>query len=295
MILLAALAAGVGWFMARRAVSGVAAVTRTAREISIGTLDKRVPVGTRGDEVDQLASTFNQMLGRIETLITEIKEMSDNIAHDLKSPITRIRGMAEVTLTTGKGIEEYESMAAGTVEECDRLLDMINAMLMITKAEAGLHRPDEQEVDMARLVRDACELLETVAEDKGLSLTCLTPETFPLVGDAQMIKRILSNLLDNAIKYTPSGGSVEVALSEKDGTEAAVTVQDTGTGIPREDLPRIFERFYRCDNSRSQPGTGLGLSLARALARALEGDIAVASTLGQGSTFTLTLPRHKGT
>jgi signal transduction histidine kinase len=245
--------------------------------------------------VDQLASTFNQMLGRIETLITEIKEMSDNIAHDLKSPITRIRGMAEVTLTTGKGIEEYESMAAGTVEECDRLLDMINAMLMITKAEAGLHRPDEQEVDMARLVRDACELLETVAEDKGLSLTCITPETFPLVGDAQMIKRILSNLLDNAIKYTPSGGSVEVALSEKDGTEAAVTVQDTGTGIPLEDLPRIFERFYRCDHSRSQPGTGLGLSLARALARALEGDIAVTSTLGQGSTFTLTLPRHKGT
>jgi len=291
MVLLIGLAAGVGWFMARRAVSGVEAVTRTAQEISGGTLDKRVPVGNRGDEIDQLAATFNQMLNRIQTLITEIKEMSDNIAHDLKSPITRIRGMAEVTLTTGKEIGEYETMAAGTVEECDRLLDMINTMLMITKAESGLHRLDEQPVDMVRLVRDACELLEPVAEDRGLSLACETPETLPLSGDPSMIQRILSNLLDNAIKYTPSGGSATVSLSEKDGTEAIVTVHDTGLGIPADDLPHIFERFYRCDHSRSQPGTGLGLSLARALARAHQGDITVTSTLGQGSTFTLTLPK----
>jgi heavy metal sensor kinase len=295
MVLLLGLAAGVGWFMARRAVSGVEAVTRTAQEISAGTLDKRVPVGTRGDEIDQLAATFNQMLGRIQALITEIKEMSDNIAHDLKSPITRIRGMAEVTLTTGKGVEEYENMAAGTVEECDRLLDMINTMLMITKTESGVHPLDYQQVDMPRLVRDACELMGTVAEDKGLSLACETPETLPLVGDPRMIQRILANLLDNAIKYTPSGGSVRVSLSAIDGGEALVTVQDTGMGIPPDDLPHIFERFFRCDQSRSEPGTGLGLSLARALARAHQGDITVTSTLGQGSTFTLTLPRHRGT
>ena len=294
MVLLVGVSAGVGWFMAKRAVSGVAAVTRTAQEISGGTLDKRVPVGTRGDEIDQLAATFNQMLGRIQALITEIKEMSDNIAHDLKSPITRIRGMAEVTLTTGKGIEEYESMAAGTVEECDRLLDMINTMLMITKAESGLHQLDEQQVDMARLVRDACELLEPVAEDKGLSLACEAPETSPVVGDPRMIQRILANLLDNAVKYTPSGGTVKVSLSEKGGEAVVVAVQDTGIGIPAGDLPHVFERFYRCDQSRSQPGTGLGLSLARALARAHQGDITVTSALGQGSTFTLTLPRDKG-
>ena len=293
MVLLAGLSAGVGWFMARRAVSGVAAVTRTAQEISGGTLDKRVPVGSRGDEIDQLATTFNQMLGRIQILITEIREMSDNIAHDLKSPITRIRGMAEVTLTTGKGIEEYESMAAGTVEECDRLLDMINTMLMITKAESGLHPLDEQKVDMARLVRDACELLETVAEDRGLSLTCEMPETFTVLGDPRMIQRILANLIDNAVKYTPSGGTVKVSLSETGGEEVVVAVQDTGIGIPAGDLPHVFERFYRCDQSRSEPGTGLGLSLARALARAHYGDITVTSTLGQGSTFTLTLPKSR--
>jgi signal transduction histidine kinase len=201
--------------------------------------------------------------------------------------------MAEVTLTTGKEIGEYETMAAGTVEECDRLLDMINTMLMITKAESGLHELDEQQVDMARLVRDACELLEAAAEDKGLSLACEAPETFPVVGDPRMIQRILANLLDNAIKYTPSGGAVKVSLSEKDGREALVTVQDTGFGIPPEDIHRVFERFYRCDHSRSQPGTGLGLSLARALARAHQGDITVISTLGQGSTFTLTLPKSR--
>jgi heavy metal sensor kinase len=293
MVLLVGLAAGVGWFMARRAVSGVEAVTRTAREISGGTLDKRVPVGTRGDEIDQLATTFNQMLGRIQALVTEIREMSDNIAHDLKSPIARIRGMAEVTLTTGKAIGEYENMAAGTVEECDRLLDMINTMLMITKTESGVDKRNDEDIDLARLVQDACELLEPVAEDRGLSLTCDTPATCDLVGDRRMIQRILANLLDNALKYTPSGGAVKVSLSEKNGEEVVVAVQDTGIGIPPVDLPHVFERFYRCDQSRSEPGTGLGLSLARAFARAHQGDITVTSTPGQGSTFTLTLPKSR--
>ena len=293
MVLLVGLAAGVGWFMARRAVSGVEAVTRTARDISGGTLDKRVPVGTRGDEIDQLAATFNQMLGRIQALVTEIKEMTDNIAHDLKSPIARIRGMAEVTLTTGKTLGEYENMAAGTVEECDRLLDMINTMLMITKAESGVDKRNDEDLDASKLVRDACELLEPVAEDKGLRLTCDTPATCPFAGDRRMIQRILANLLDNALKYTPPGGAVTVSLSERNGREVVLDVKDTGIGIPHEDLPRIFERFFRCDHSRSQPGTGLGLSLARALARAHQGDITVASAPGQGSLFTVILPKTR--
>jgi len=290
MTFLIILAAGVGWFMARRAVSGVEAITQTAQSVSGGALGKRVPVKERGDEIDQLAMTFNHMLDRIQTLVTEIKEMSDNIAHDLRSPITRIRGIAEVTLTSGKSIGEYEHMAASTIEECDRLLDMINTMLMISKTESGVDKLSREEINLAGLVREACELFEPTAEDKRVTLSCDVPPKSQIVGDNRMIQRMLSNLLDNAIKYTPSGGKVSVWVSENDGKEVVVTIKDTGIGISPNDLPRIFDRFYRCDQSRSNPGIGLGLSLARAIARAHGGDITVTSTLNQGSIFAITFP-----
>ena len=288
MSFLIVIAAGLGWFMARRAVSGVEAVTRTAQKISGSSLKERVPVKARGDEIDQLATTFNQMLDRIQTLLTEIKEMSDNIAHDLRSPITRIRGVAEVTLTTGKSLAEYEAMAASTIEECDRLLGMINTMLMISKTEAGVDNLNREEIDLSGLIREACELFEPMAEDKGVTLRCNVPNGSYLVGDIRMIQRMLSNLLDNAIKNTPSGGAVTASVSEN-VNQAVVSVKDTGIGISPKDLPHIFERFYRCDQSRSQIGIGLGLSLARAIARAHGGDITATSSPNQGSTFTITL------
>ena len=200
------LAAGVGWFMARRAVSGIEAVTHTAQKISGGSLQERVPVKPRGDEIDQLATTFNRMVDRIQTLLTEIKEMSDNIAHDLRSPVTRIRGTAEVTLTTGKSLDDYENMAASTIEDCDRLLDMINTMLLISKTEAGVEKPSREEVDVAALVHKACELFEPIAEEKNVNLNCAAAEKTIVSGDARMLQRMLANILDNAVKYTPSGG-----------------------------------------------------------------------------------------
>jgi len=292
MTLLIVAAAGVGWFMARRAVSGVEAVTRTAQKISAGTLEERVPVRARGDEIDQLATTFNSMLDRIQTLLTEIREMSDNIAHDLRSPITRIRGIAEVTLTTGRSVKEYEGMAASAIEECDRLLDMINTMLMISKTEAGVGQLSQEKIDLASLVRGACELFEPSAEDHGVPLRCDASGGSQVVGDIRMIQRMFSNLLDNAIKYTPPGGSVTVSIvEEKD--QVMISFKDTGCGISPNDLPRVFERFYRCDQSRSQAGIGLGLSLARAIARAHGGDIMATSRPNQGSTFTVTLPQTR--
>lgn len=292
MVILLALAVVVGWFMARRALVGVETVTRTARRISAGSLEQRVPVKKRADEIDQLALTFNQMLDRIEQLVTGIKEMSDNIAHDLKSPITRIRGIAEVSISAEASLEDYESMAAGTIEECDRLLDMINTMLLISRTEAGVNQLEYRQLDITRLVREACEIFQSAAEDKALTLACSSDQNAGLFGDLRLIQRMVANLLDNAIKYTPAGGRVDVTVAAGAAQSILITVADTGPGISAQDREHIFERFYRCDPSRSQPGTGLGLSFARAVARAHNGEITVASTPGEGSTFTVTLPKN---
>jgi signal transduction histidine kinase len=249
--------------MARRAVSGIEAVTHTAQKISGGSLQERVPVKPRGDEIDQLAITFNQMVDRIQTLLTEIKEMSDNIAHDLRSPVTRIRGTAEVTLTTGKSLGDYETMAASTIEDCDRLLDMINTMLLISKTEAGVEKPSREEVDATALVRKACELFEPIAEEKNVSLNCAAAEKTIVSGDARMLQRMLANILDNAVKYTRSGGKIDVSLSEAKNHNITISVKDTGVGISEADLPRISNdstAATRADPSRepgwSQPGKG---------------------------------------
>jgi len=196
-----------------------------------------------------------------------------------------------VTLTTGTSLSEYEGMAASTIEECDRLLDMINTMLLISKTESGVDKLSHEEVDVGELVRNACELFTPTAEDKRVSLSCHAPGTSIVSGDVRMLQRMLSNILDNAVKYTLPEGKVEVSVSENEKQNTVVSVQDTGVGISEADLPRIFQRFYRCDQSRSEAGTGLGLSLARAVARAHGGDITVVSRQNQGSTFTIILPK----
>jgi len=283
------LAALVGWFMARRALGGVLEVTRTARRISEGALAERVPVNPGGDEIDELAITFNEMLDRIETLIKGTREMGDNMAHDLKSPLTRMRGIAEITITTDSSLAEYRNMAAETIEACDRLLDMINTMLVISKTEAGVGDLMLQELDLARVAEEACDLFQPMAEDKGVALGCHARDC-PFKGDIRLIQRMISNLVDNALKHTPRGGTIWISVAPEGPGGVRITVKDTGVGIAEKDLARIFERFYRADPSRSESGAGLGLSLARAVARAHGGDIHVESAPGKGSTFTVALP-----
>jgi heavy metal sensor kinase len=289
MAVLTVLGAIVGWFMARRALVGVEEVTRTAMNISKGAFKQRVSTKDKGDEINRLATAFNVMLNRIAELVAGIKEISDNIAHDLRSPITRIRGIAELTLTTSKSMDEYKDMAANTIEECDHLLEMVNTMLDISETEAGANNFKMVKTDMADLVRDACELFQPTAEQKGISLISKMSDNSFVYGDMQMLQRMVVNLLDNALKYTPSGGTVTVSVNANEG-QVVFSVSDTGIGISRDDLPYIFTRFYRCDQSRSQAGIGLGLSLARAIAKAHGGNIAVASNPGKGSKFTVTLP-----
>ncbi len=278
-----------GWLMARRALSGVEEVTRTALRISKGEFTQRVPIKLRGYEIERLASAFNYMIDRIQSLLNGIREVTDNIAHDLRSPITSMRGTAETTLMNGSDIDDFKAMAGNTVEECDRLLSMVNSMLDISEAEAGVSKMEIEDIDLSQVVRQACDIFLPIAEEKELSLAIQAPHACNIRGDLKKIQRLISNLLDNALKYTPTGGtiSIEVSAHEK---ERILTIEDNGIGIDENDLPYIFHRFYRCDNSRSQAGCGLGLSLAQAIVTAHAGQLNVFSTPGAGSRFVVTLP-----
>jgi signal transduction histidine kinase len=215
-----------------------------------------------------------------------MKEINDNIAHDLRSPLARIRGIAEMNLLKEKSIEDYKDMAASTIEECDTLIGMINAMLDITEAEAGVNGVEAEEFEMVSLIREACELFRPIIEEKKINLKTDLPESLTFKCDKKKMQRIVMNLLENAIKYTPADGTVAVSAADQNG-EVQIDFEDTGIGISENDLPHIFERFYRCDRSRSQGGVGLGLSLVKAYTKSLNGKIQVESTLNQGSRFFL--------
>lgn len=282
----------VGLFMAKRALRGLNEVTRTASEIADGALHRRVAVGSWGSELDRLAQTFNDMLDRIQALILGMRDMTDNLAHDLRSPVARIRASAEMALAgAGSGIE-WETLALDTTEECDRLLEMINTTLDIAEAESGAASLRISRVDLVDVVVNACDLFQTVADDKNISVVADLPQDCRIQGDLQRLQRVVANLLDNALKYTPPGGKVSLKIVD-DGEQVKLLVADSGVGISAEELPRIFRRFFRCDWSRSQWGNGLGLSLALAFVRAHGGDISVSSVRGEGSVFTVILPRSK--
>lgn len=289
MIPLFVIAAFIGWFLARHALKGVEEVTQTAIEISKGSIDKRVEVRKRLYEVDRLANTFNDMLDRIQTLIKGMREMNDNVAHDLRSPLTRIRGIAEMTLVGNGSIGDYTDMAANTIEECDKLIEIINTMLDITEAEAGVSQFTSEPLDIVELILSACELFDPVAQEKDVRLITVLPEKLMIPGDKSKMQRLITNLLENAIKYNRHGGAVTISVKKEDH-RINIQVDDTGLGIAEEELPHIFERFYRCDRSRSESGIGLGLSLVKAIVKAFGGEINVRSALNQGSSFLVKLP-----
>jgi heavy metal sensor kinase len=289
MLAVVGIAVAVGWWLARRALAGVQDVTNTANVISRGALQRRVPTSGSGDEIDQLASTFNRMLERIESLVKSMEETNDNIAHELRSPIARIRGHAETTLTGNGAVDGYRDMAASTVEECDRLLAMINTMLDIAEAEAGVMGLRLSSVDVNDLVRDICEIYEPVTTEKNIQVVIEAPGSLIVSGDVQRLQRMIANLLDNAVKYTPDGGTIRLSARLTDG-RAELSVENTGRGICAEKLPNIFQRFYRADASRSGTGYGLGLSLAQAIVHAHGGQISVRSIPGDTTTFCVVLP-----
>jgi len=218
---------------------------------------------------------------RIEELMQSLKDVTNNIAHDLRTPITRIRGMAET---------DYQQSQGAIIEECDRLVGVINTMLAIAEADAGLKKVQCVALDIVTLVRQGCEIFELVAQDKNITLNFKSEQPSLIVsGDAPRLQRVVSNLLDNAVKFTPVGGSITVSLTQET-KHAFITVADTGIGISPENQLRIFEKFYRVDTSRTNPGNGLGLSYIQSMVQALGGRVTVKSSLGQGSSFIVILP-----
>ena len=283
------LASGVGWFIARQAMQGVNEVNGAVSDIEEGKLDSRVAVKTQQDEIQTLAISFNAMADRIRLLISEMREMIDNIAHDLRSPLGRIRAISESALSGTTTEREYKAAAADTLEECDRLIQLINTTLDVAEAESGVSYSAVEEINISKLIEDACELFDPVAEEKHIEFTCALEANCAVKGNKSYLQRMFANLIDNALKYTPSLGTININLKQNDNA-VNITVSDTGIGIPDADQYRIFERFYRCDNSRTNAGCGLGLSFARAVARGHGGDITLTSAANKGSVFTVTLP-----
>jgi heavy metal sensor kinase len=286
------LAGAGGWWMARHALRPVEALAAAAREIGIRQLDRRLPLRGTDDELDRMADTFNQTFARLQAAVEQMKQFTAAISHELRTPLTALRGEAEVTLLSARSTEDYRRVLASQLEEFDKLSHMVNELLTLARAEAGEIHLAFQPLNFSELVRSLSEQMEPVAAYKGVSLSVEREPDVSVSGDAQWLERVVLNLLDNAIKYTPSGGSVQVRIHEQDG-EAQLDVRDTGIGIPAEAVPHLHERFYRVDPSRSKTvdGAGLGLSLVHWIVTAHRGRVQVDSDPGRGSRFTVALPR----
>lgn len=269
-VLVLAVIAGV--FVARRVLSRVDQMTETSRIIMAGDFSGRLAITGTNDELDRLAQSLNAMLERISELMAGLREVSDNIAHDLKTPLTRLRNSAEEALRTGSSPEEYRVALNDVIDEADGLIKVFNALLMIARADAGGHLEGMATVDAGEIARDVAELYEPLAEEAGLALRVEGDETLPIKASRELIGQALANLVDNAIKYTSEvdgarGQSDIRVTAQKVGDRIEITVADRGPGIPLADRGRAIERFVRLETSRTRPGSGLGLSLAAAVAR----------------------------
>jgi signal transduction histidine kinase len=288
----AALIIGVvgGLFLTRSTLKPLRDLRDAVRRIlQTGQTDDRVPVRGNEDAVDELSTLFNAMLARITTLIHGMRNALDHVAHDLRTPMTRLRVTAEAALATNDPIKHREALS-DCLEESERVLSMLTTLMDISEAETGTMKLNLSQVELAKLTREVTDLYEDTADDAGVKLSTMVPADLTVTADRDRLRQALANLVDNAIKYTPRNGQVEVSATA-DQDAVVIRVSDTGPGISEQDLPRIFDRLYRGDQSRATRGLGLGLNLVRAYVEAQGGIVKVESKLGQGSTFEIRLNR----
>jgi len=280
------------WLLARRFISGVTRVSAVARVIAEeGNFRCRVPLGNDGSEIDELVRTFNLMNANTAHLFSELRMITDNVAHDLRTPLTRIRGFSEITVNGPPELSRYRELAAVVADECSQMIEVINTMLEIARTENSLEVSNVEPVDLTALLRLAYELFLPLAEERNITFTTSLPNSQQLfAGNRIQLQRIIANLLDNAFKFTPEKGTVRLSLRVAKFFYI-IEVADSGCGIRQEEQQHIFERFYRGDASRSRPGNGLGLALVKAIVAAHRGSIELESSVGNGSSFSIRLPR----
>ena len=281
-----------GFLVARRMLRRVDGMTETTRTIMAGDLSERLPVVGSEDELDRLAVNLNAMLERIEALMRGFREVSDNIAHDLKTPLTRLRNRAEDALRTASSDEDYRAALQSTIDESDDLIRTFNALLLIARAESGGASTHMDSIDAAEIAHGVGELYEPLADEKGVTLKVAAEGPLAFVGNRELVTQALANLVDNAIKYAGGETPSEIVIrSAIDGARVRLEVADRGPGIAAEDRARAIERFVRLERSRSEPGAGLGLSLVAAVAR-LHGGELILEDNAPGLRSVLSLPTN---
>lgn len=279
-----------GYLLSARALRPVRGLSKTVSGmIETGRYDVRVSRGETDDEINELVSLFNRLTAQIDGLIRGMREALDNVAHDIRSPMTVLRGRAQLALQKAGDPKLYADALVECVEQSDKILQILNTLMDIAETEAGLREQNLRRITVTEITAAVADLYELAAEDKGIRMTFETEKGLAVKGDIQMLRRVLANLVDNALRFTSAGGAVSVTAA-RSGEEIVIAVCDNGPGVAEEDMPRIWDRFYRSDRSRSTHGMGLGLSYVRATVKAHGGRVECESKPGRGATFRVFLP-----